>query len=69
MTPKQKNIYGIVKRFGKQDGITAMEIGIADGHPRNKSERWAKPGLKELIKMKIVRRDGDKYQAIEQSSI
>ncbi len=61
MTPKQESVYQLVKRYGKIGGMTAMEVGINSGYPRKKAEKWAKPALKELIKLKLIRREGEKY--------
>lgn len=62
MTPKQKQIYDTMKRFCGEQGMTSFEIGIsASDHPRNKAERWAKPALKELVKLKVIRRQDDKF--------
>lgn len=69
MTPKQQNIYSIVKRFGKTHGITPKDVGFIDGRPKNKSEKWAKPALRELIKLKLIRREDDKYWPIIASDI
>lgn len=71
LTPKQKDIYDFVKRFGKRDPVTAFDVGIHFGQPRKKAESWAKPALKELVKQKIVARNGDAYtkQPEEQNSI
>lgn len=65
LTPKQKEIHKFVKRFGKNGGLTAMEIGVGLGQPRKKAEKWSKPGLKELVKSKLVERNGDGYKAIQ----
>ena len=65
LTPKQKNIYQFVKRFGNKGKLTAMEIGIGFDQPRKKSEKWAKPALKELVKQKLIIRNGDAYIAIK----
>jgi hypothetical protein len=61
MTPKQQSIYDLIKRYGKINGMTAMDIGVNFGYPRKKAEKWAKPALKELVKKKLVRRENDKY--------
>jgi hypothetical protein len=61
LTPKQEEIYKMVKRFGLKGKLTAMEIGLAFGQPRKKAEKWAKPALKELIKQKLVERIDDAY--------
>ncbi len=68
MTPKQIKIYEMIKRFGKDKGITAAEVGNIGGYPRNRSEKWAKPALRELVKAKKVRRDGDFYILIEEQN-
>lgn len=65
LTPKQKEILSTIKRFGKSDGITAMDIGIQFGQPRKKAEKWAKPAIKELLKQKLVERNGDVYKPSE----
>lgn len=61
LTPKQQEIYRIVKRFGKVGRLTAMVVGLALGQPRKKAEKWAKPALKELVKEKMIIRNGDTY--------
>jgi hypothetical protein len=61
MTPKQKSIYNLVKRYGKISGMTAEEVGKNSGYSHKKAEKWAKPALKELVKKKIIRREDDKY--------
>ncbi len=61
MTPKQHQILFIVRRYCGEEGMTALDIGIAAGQPRKKSEKWAKPGLKELIKEKLVERKDGKF--------
>lgn len=66
MTPKQKEIYELLKRYAKISGMTAMEVGVNSGYPRKKAEKWAKPALKELVKLKLIRREGDKYYSIKQ---
>ena len=65
MTPKQESVYYIVKRYGKISGISAMDIGTSAGYQRKKAEKWAKPALKELVKLKLVRREGEKYYPTE----
>jgi hypothetical protein len=64
LTPKQKEIYKFVKRFGDKGKLTAMEIGLSFDQPRKKAEKWAKPALKELVKQKLVARNGDGYTTI-----
>jgi len=61
LTPKQESVYSIIKRYGRISGMTAIDIGISCGYPRKKAEKWAKPALKELVKRKLVRRNGEKY--------
>ena len=61
MTPKQQSIYDLIRRYGKISGMTAMDIGVTSGYPRKKAEKWAKPALKELVKLKLIRREGEKY--------
>ncbi len=63
LTPKQKDIYDFVRRYSKTEPITAVEIGMAFDQPRKKAEKWAKPALKELVKQKLVIRNGDAYTA------
>lgn len=62
LTPKQKDIYNLVKRFGNKGTLTAIDIGISMGQPRKKAEKWAKPALKELVKQNLVTRNGDAYE-------
>ena len=38
-----------------------MDIGVTSGYPRKKAEKWAKPALKELVKLKLIRREDGKY--------
>ena len=63
ITPKQKEIYNFVKRFGGRGELTALDIGVNFDIPRKKAERWAKPALKELVKQKLVERNNDVYKA------
>jgi len=67
LTPKQQEIYEIVKRFGRSGKITALDIGVTAGHPRKKAEKWSKPALKELVKQKKIIRNGDAYAPNENS--
>jgi hypothetical protein len=60
LTPKQQDILDFVNRYGK-NGISAMDIGVNFGFPRKKAEKWAKPGLKELVKGKHVQRIDELY--------
>ena len=64
ITPKQKDILNTVRRFGKTDGMSAIDIGISLGQPRKRAEKWVKPAIKELIKQKLVRRDENVYKPI-----
>ncbi len=65
LTPKQEKIYKFVKRFGNKGNLTAMDVGLSFEQPRKKAEKWAKPALKELIKQKLVCREGDSYESIK----
>ena len=62
LTPKQKEIYAFVKRFGDKGHLTAMDVGIEFGQPRKKAKKWAQAALKELVKQKLVDRNGDGYK-------
>ena len=62
LTPKQKDVLGLVRRLSKENGMAAMEVGLYFGQPRKKAEKWAKPALKELIKQKLVVRDSNTYR-------
>ena len=62
MTSKQKKIYDTVRRFGKISPINPMQIGEILGQPRKKAEKWAKPALKELVKLKLVERIDGNFQ-------
>jgi len=64
LTPKQKDILGCIKRFGKDKAISAMDVGLYFEQPRKKAEKWAKPAIKELIKQKLVYKDENGYKPI-----
>jgi hypothetical protein len=68
MTPKQESIYQLIRRYGKISGMTAIDVGLNSGYPRKKAEKWAKPALKELVKLKLIRREGEKYYPAEDTS-
>jgi len=68
MTPKQEKILSIIERYGRINGITAEDIGVAGGYPRKKAEKWAKPALKFLVKEKKIRRDGERFYKKEDNS-